>query len=113
MPHFSEFPQCGIIKSTLLSVLNIILNMQAYIPGRILSINSSVYLEKVMTVDQMNAAITFLSCKILPHRIINPSAVFWHVISLQSHRCTPQTKPPGSYFISSPVPVVTQTLVVF
>lgn len=33
--------------------------------------------------------------------------------SLQSHRCTRQTKPPGSYFIFSLVPVATQLLVVF
>lgn len=84
---------------------NQIVYVQVCIPGRLLTakgVNSSVYLENVMAEDQMTAAmITFQSFKILLHSSINPCAVFWHVISLQSHGCTPQTKPPGSYFIFS------------
>lgn len=53
------------------------------------------------------------SCKILPHSVINPCAVFWHVISPQSHGRTPQTKPPGSYFIFSPVPAATRPRAAF
>lgn len=93
-----------------------ILYARAYSPGLLFDrVNSSIYLENAMTEDQMNVAmLTFQTCKILPPPyIINPCARFWHVISLQSHGCTPQTKPPGSCFIFSPVPVATQPLVVF
>lgn len=93
----------------------IIKYVQGYIPGSLLcnvySVNFTVKPGNVVTDDKLiAAAITFQSCKILPHSIINRCAVFGSVISLQTHGCI-QTKPHGHYVVFSLIPAATQPLV--
>lgn len=51
--------------------------------------------------------VTFHSCKILAHSIVNCCAGFWHLLSLQNQGTVTQTGLPSLDCISSALPIAT------